>query len=286
VLQTRPPKAGQRTPQDFDRSSLDPPVALALRLRRAATAGREPADLRTELGYSDSELGRLFPEMEGRGEVVQAGGRWFDAAIWEEVREHLQELLERFHEENPTHAGFSRETLRGAVAAGMPQEAWRDLLAGMERERRVRLSGDEVARAGHEVVLSARESDLAGRIDRGFRDAGLDPPGLEAFVGPDEREAAGPIVKLLIARGKLVRIQGGRLFHGDVLEDLRNRLREHARDSRTIDVAQFKKLANVTRKNAIPLLEQLDAERSTRRRGNLREILLSPAGAGGGDKAS
>jgi hypothetical protein len=29
----------------------------------------------------------------------------------------------------------------------------------------------------------------------------------------------------------------------------------------------------VTRKNAIPLLEQLDAERTTRRVGNVREIL-------------
>jgi hypothetical protein len=30
----------------------------------------------------------------------------------------------------------------------------------------------------------------------------------------------------------------------------------------------------VTRKNAIPLLEQLDAERTTRRVGNVREILV------------
>jgi len=40
-----------------------------------------------------------------------------------------------------------------------------------------------------------------------------------------------------------------------------------------MDVGTFKDLAGVTRKNAIPLLEQLDAERVTRRSGNLREIL-------------
>ena len=48
----------------------------------------------------------------------------------------------------------------------------------------------------------------------------------------------------------------------------------HFARSRTIDVATFKELAGVTRKNAIPLLEQLDAERRTRRVGNLREILV------------
>jgi hypothetical protein len=50
-------------------------------------------------------------------------------------------------------------------------------------------------------------------------------------------------------------------------------LREHAAVSRRIDVAAFKQLAGVTRKNAIPLLEQFDAERLTRRVGNEREIL-------------
>jgi hypothetical protein len=39
-------------------------------------------------------------------------------------------------------------------------------------------------------------------------------------------------------------------------------------------VAAFKDLAGVSRKNAIPLLEHLDEERVTLRRGNERVILL------------
>ena len=38
---------------------------------------------------------------------------------------------------------------------------------------------------------------------------------------------------------------------------------------------QFKELVGVTRKNAIPLLEQMDEERTTRRAGNVREILIN-----------
>jgi selenocysteine-specific elongation factor len=73
-----------------------------------------------------------------------------------------------------------------------------------------------------------------------------------------------------------VRIQDRRLFHAEALEGLRARLRRHAATSRAIDVGTFKELAGVTRKNAIPLLEQLDAERATRRVGDSREILLDP----------
>ena len=76
-----------------------------------------------------------------------------------------------------------------------------------------------------------------------------------------------------VDRGRLVRIVDGRLFHAEALESLRGRVRAYASTSSTMDVATFKDLAGVTRKNAIPLLEQLDAERVTRRVGNVREIV-------------
>jgi selenocysteine-specific elongation factor len=71
-----------------------------------------------------------------------------------------------------------------------------------------------------------------------------------------------------------VRIRDGKLFHARALEGLVSRLAEHARTSRTIDVAAFKSLAGVTRKHAIPLLEHLDSQRITRRVGDRREILV------------
>jgi selenocysteine-specific elongation factor len=84
-------------------------------------------------------------------------------------------------------------------------------------------------------------------------------------------------LEVLVERGRLVRIVDGRLFHAQALDELRAKLATYARRSRTIDVAAFKELAGVTRKNAIPLLEQLDAERRTRRTGNVREILFDGA---------
>ena len=43
-----------------------------------------------------------------------------------------------------------------------------------------------------------------------------------------------------------------------------------------IDVGAFKNLAGLTRKHAIPLLEHFDAEKTTRRVGNVRQILPPP----------
>jgi len=168
---------------------------------------------------------------------------------------------------------MSREELRSQVARGMPQEAWRSLLEGLAARGTVRLLGERVALASHRVVLSKPDLDLADRIEARFRDAGLDPPDVDDVLRLEGRDKGTRLVELLVAEGRLVRIKDGRLFHAEALEGLLRRLREHGARSRRIDVAAFKDLAGVTRKNAIPLLEHLDAERVTRRVGNEREIL-------------
>jgi selenocysteine-specific elongation factor len=223
---------------------------------------------------SDGEIETEVRSLATDGRVIEAAGLWFERDTWRDLAEGVESILTRFHEHEPLLGGMSREELRSRLCREMPQEAWRAWLqSGVENER-LRLEGDRVALAGHRVVLSKEDQALAERIDRRFREAGLDPPDVADVLS---EEGAGPkgdrVAELLVSRGTLVRIQDGRLFHGEALESLRARLREHAKTSKTIDVGTFKQLAGVTRKNAIPLLEHLDAERTTRRVGNVREIL-------------
>jgi len=115
------------------------------------------------------------------------------------------------------------------------------------------------------VLAKRRGADEGSDVDR--------DPELDQVIGAGDSAAAPRIVEWLIAQGKLCRIQDGKLFHAAALDGLRGRLRDYAKTSRTIDVGAFKELTGVTRKHAIPLLEHLDAERTTRRVGNVREIL-------------
>ena len=89
------------------------------------------------------------------------------------------------------------------------------------------------------------------------------------------RDQARKIVTLLLRDHTLIKLGDDLVFHKDALAGLRAMLAEHKTRSgkATIDVAQFKDLAGISRKYAIPLLEHLDRERVTRREGNLRVIL-------------
>jgi len=258
----------------IDLALIEPVAALRLRLLRAGVGGRRPADLALELGRTPEETERAFSRLADAGEAVRAGGLWFDARSWHGARDRTIRELDGFHDRETLRSGMSREVLRTRVARELSHEAWRDLLASLAAGGALRLEGERVARAGHSVVLDGAERELADRIEGRFAAAGLEPPSLDDLVQPEDRNRALSVAALLVESGRLVRIQDGRLFHADALADLRARLRQHAARSRTIDVAGFKALTGISRRNAIPLLEQLDAERSTRRVGNLREILL------------
>lgn len=273
VLDARPPRARGSAVRDLQRATADRGDAIVLRLTRAGVSGRTATDLAAELGIATEDLAEELVSLESEGRVLRGAGMLFDADVWDALAEDAGEALGRFHRENPLREGMSREELRARLCRQMPQEAWRAWLETSEGEGRVRLDGDRVALAGHRVVMSERDRALAERIRSAFQAAGLDPPEMAEVLGGDSGERADRIVDLLVRGGDLVRLADGRLFSGRAVEDLRAKLREYAKTSKTIDVGAFKQLAGVTRKNAIPLLEHLDAERATRRIGNVREIL-------------
>ncbi len=273
ILDARPPAARSRSTPAVSVDAADPAQGLRVRLERAGGAGAERARLARELGLGTDDLDRLLEPQLAAGSVVRAAGLLFEAGAWRAIEEQVRRTLAEFHAREPLRIGMSREELRSQVGREIAPEAWRVLLEGLERRQEVRLAADRVASAGYRVVMSEVDLALARSLEATFRDAGLDPPEAAELAGSDESGKAGRILDLLVADGALVRIHDGRLFHRDALAGLRRKLKEYARSSRTIDVAAFKQLAGVTRRNAIPLLEQLDAERTTRRVGNVREIL-------------
>ena len=274
IVDVRPPHARLARAEFFRLDALEPATALRIRLGRKGLLGRESTELGAELGLGPGRIEQEFERLVEDGSAARGGSRWFDGAAWRDAAVRALAAVTTFHHEQPLQPGISREALRVGISAEMPQDSWRALLTELEQRNEIRLRGEAVARSDHRVELSDGEQALARRIGDRFREAGLDPPDWSEVVPANEREKAGAIVDLLLARGELVRVQNRGLFHADALESLRSKLREYATRSKTIDVAGFKELAGLTRKNAIPLLEHLDGERVTRRVGNRREILL------------
>jgi selenocysteine-specific elongation factor len=274
IVDAHPPRRTRRIAGETATSVPAVPAdRVPSRVARAGVAGAAPSDLAAELGLLEGELEAALSVRETEGRLVRAAGRVFAIEVVEAVEALTSEELGQFHRAEPLRVGMPRELLRAKAARAMPAEAYREILSRMADQGRIRLLGDRVASASHRVVLSPPDDSSLARIDETFRMAGLDPPSVERVVEGIGRDRGTRLVELLVEEGRLVRIRDGRLFHAEALDALRRKVRDYASVSVTMDVATFKDLAGVSRKNAIPLLEQLDSERVTRRAGNVREIL-------------
>jgi selenocysteine-specific elongation factor len=247
------------------------------RIARGGARGRSAVEIAAELGRSAEEGERAVAALRESGGAVTAAGRIYAHDVWQRTMGETLAALRAFHADEPLKGGMPRETLRIRVAREMPADAFRELLQALSGEGAVRLDAERVAASEHRVVLAGDDAAAADRIERAFRDAGLDPPAVEEVLRAVGGSRGARIRDWLVEEGRLVRIRDGRLFHAEPLQALRDKLREFSRTSSTIEIGTFKELAGATRRNAIPLLEHFDDERLTRREGNVRRILTNDA---------
>jgi selenocysteine-specific elongation factor len=214
---------------------------------------------------------QLQRELE-RGEIVSSGERLALGASLAELVDLAAAELARFHERAPHAAGLSRETLRDVLLrrsdAALAELVLTTLLEG----------GRAAARAGGLIALprvlaqGAEERNVVRqRVAERLRAAGLegaDEREVSAAAEVSEERARAALGEL--ARSEQARRLGSLWFDEAALEGLRQRVRQHFSRKPTLSVPELKALAGVSRKQAIPLLEQLDREGTTRRKGDDR----------------
>jgi selenocysteine-specific elongation factor len=113
------------------------------------------------------------------------------------------------------------------------------------------------------VLWALSPAQLA--LEQKLRDAGLEPP-LESELNVDDLAA-------LRAAGRAVRVSKTLHYHPDVLADARRRVLElAARHDGAVTLAQLRDELGTSRKFAQALLEHLDSEKVTIRRGDAHYV--------------
>jgi len=260
----------------------DPAVRLRELIRGAGRAGLDLGALRARTGLSPSSLLEGLAADLGAGRILKVPAdppRFLDGDGFGVLEEEVTRAVEAFHRANPLHLGLPKEEVRSRFFRREPPEVFKFFLEEVVRRSRLKVEREIVALHGHQVSLQGAEAGAAQRLEERYRAAGLNPPELEEVASQLDlpRKKIEELFFLLLKQGSLVRIKEGVVFHREALDSLKRRIWEYRATSETIDIAHFKDLSGTTRKNAIPLLEHLDAIRVTRRDGNLRRILPPPA---------
>jgi selenocysteine-specific elongation factor len=251
----------------------DPATDLRVRLERAGFTGRRRAELERETGLAGADFEQAMEEAAAGDRILHTrDGRSISGAAIRALETQLLSSLSAYHEAEPLRPGMSTGTLRGRLPENVPVEVCEIALEGLAARGAIRVAADQVRAADHVVALDPEAQALAARIVETLGAAGLEPPSLRdltAGVGASS-DAIGDLLAHLEREGRLVRAPGDLWFDADAVEALRERMRAHFREHETLDTPTYKALIGTTRRTAVPLMELLDTERFTTRRGNAR----------------
>jgi selenocysteine-specific elongation factor len=253
-------------------------IEILAAMAERALGGIAFGDIAARTGWLDAEIRDVAQKLtaSGRARSVAEPPILVPAKAFEEARQKIAMLVERFHKENPLLPGISREDLRSNLGRRVRAETFRTVLEELVAQKKLELQGEIVKRAGSTITLEPEEARAKEQIETAFAGAGLTVPAVKEVLGklPVETKRAERILQMLLRDKNLVRITPELIFHRDVLANLKQLLSTYKQTKgERISVPVFKELTGITRKYAIPLLEYLDRERVTRRAGDERVIL-------------
>ena len=258
------------------RAAEDPDQLLADLVSSSGPKGLEIADVRARTGWNEELLKASIAANEGR--VMAFEGILISNTAFAAVKEMIRKRIEAFHKREPLAAGLNLETLRKSALISVPAAVVQNAIAELAKEKLIAVDGDIVRVSKREQQLSPEEAAAKARFAKILSEAKLEPPKIGeimAGVASLAHAKARQVFQLLLDEGSARKVTDEFYFFTNSLRDLETRLKDFASRSadRTIDVAQFKELAGVSRKYAIPLLEYFDREKVTVRSGDKRIIL-------------
>jgi len=149
------------------------------------------------------------------------------------------------------------------------------VLDKLAAEKKIAVAQDLIHEFGRKVILKENEERMRSQLAERFRSLGLQVTPLDEIIDALklDRNTARKLVHLMLKENALIKITEELLVDRAAIDKLIADLRALKSRNPKFGVGEFKNLAGVTRKHAIPLLEYLDRQRVTRRVGDERMIL-------------
>jgi len=283
VMDPEPPRAGVRTRAGAARVAAiavptgDDTAAIAWMVREAGTAGLAVGVVTSRAGVASTRAAAVVEALVTAGAVVVAGDRLVAPEAMAEASARLMTLIGDYHRAQPLGDGLPREEARTRLLPRADPAVFEWVVAKIAADGKIG-GRDRLALASHRLEFTPEEARVLAEMERVYREGGLTPPDratLGTLVGSTQA-LAEKMLALLVRRKQLVAIDT-LVFHHEVLAELKAELAAlkgaAGGGEATVDVAAIKARYGITRKFAIPLLEYLDRERVTRRRGDVRVVL-------------
>ena len=247
--------------------------SLEARLLERLAGEKKPtatAVLAQAVSESEAAVGAALGRLAAGGEVMVAGtGRWASPARWAEARETIVREVGAYAAKYPARYGIPKGELKSGLKSAVDGALFDAAFDALVAPGQVELRGERVRVAGAPWEPPAEMMSMLLRIETELEATGLAVPETAAWVAKLGTPGA-EVLSLGYFLGRLVRVSQEFTYTAGQLESLRAKLAAHFAKQPTMNVAEFKELAGVSRKYAVPLMEHGDRVGWTVRGGDER----------------
>ena len=235
--------------------------------------------LRYYLPYADADFRALLKDLEDSQEIVRwAGATPLVSAMdrTKHAQANLTDTLASFHEEQPLVPGQNTSQLR--LQLGLDEVGFEKIVGQLIREEQIVTDGNLLRLSSHQIQFSGEEEDIKEKVEGIFLDAGINTPTmgeLTAQLSEYPPQSVQQTFYALMNLGRFVRIGDDLFIHTQTFEEIVNSVTDYLQKNDIITVAEFRELAQTSRKYAVPFLEYCDSQGLTIREGNHRRLRKS-----------
>lgn len=268
----------------------DKAVLEALAIRESGSGDEKLAQAVAEAGYAlpdrqkllkvsgldEDTFDRELQELIGRGRVLEPlAGRYLEAGVLDGIWAQCRELLGKYHQANPLHAGMKAAELRQKLFKATDQAVSDALLAALRQEGKIKKVADRYALADFEIHLTKKQTAIREKILSAYRQAGVETPTIDevsALFQPNERGDCKQVFDSVLSDGHLVMLAPQLCWHKETYDRVCQVARTHFETQETITLAELRDLLGTSRKYALAVLEYWDKNRVTKKEGDLRRL--------------
>ncbi len=230
------------------------------------------------LPYSQSEVQNILNTLEAEGKIV----RWdtsaktplvADATRTTDATEKLLSALSAYHTSQPLLIGQNSSQLRREL--GLDEMAFEKITDQLIKTKHLVKDGNLLRLASHEIQFSEEESTAKDALEALFLKAALNTPSLNelnTLLSTYTPQVIESTFYALLNLGQFIKAADNYFVHKKVYEDITKLLTDYLQRNETITVAEFRELAQTSRKYAVPFLEYCDTQNVTVRDGNVRRL--------------
>jgi selenocysteine-specific elongation factor len=233
-------------------------------------AARRPV-LLTKSRFSAADVAAAVAQLAAGGAIVAAGDVVADAAKWKAVVDQAAGVIDADHKARPEQLGLKLTDLRAAVADALPADdpaVFDALVAELGRGGFVR-AGALIRRSTHRPALPPRLQAAGARIRAALAAKPFDPPARKELAPDPVSQQA---LRFLVETGEAVEIGDDAVLSAEGYSRAVEQIRAYLRQKGSATVSELKPVLGVSRRIMVPLVERLDRDGITQRKGDVRVL--------------